>query len=275
MKNLIRYLVLLFILIVLTSYIIYIDSTTGALTRLNLSKAEILNTKIPSSMNGLTFVYLSDIHAYSLDDSYFLEVFKQVNALEPDFIFIGGDLLNNTELTDDQVLNVIDWLNSLKAPLGKFAVLSDNDLNKEETVRAIYAQSNFEILENEVLSIHNKSVDSIQLIGLTPGLNQVNEVLSSVDQSKFNIVLSYDPEIYTDWKDLDIELFLTAKTHGGQVNLPIYGTLFNPAKETSYVRGIYKTEKSQMFVSNGIGISDLHARWLSDPRIYYFTLYKE
>lgn len=271
MKNLIRSLILLFILSLLSIYIIYIDSTTGALTRLTVQKTEIINKSIPSSMDGLTFVFLSDIHAYTLDEAYYEEVFTRINELKPDFIFFGGDLLDNMSLSDDQVLKMIDWLNSLEAPLGKFAVMSEHDFEKEETVRAIYAQSNIEILENEVIDLHNKTIDSIQLIGLS---SQSNDVLSSIEQAKYNIVLSYDPAIYSDWKDMDIELFLGAKTHGGQVNLPIYGSLFSEAKG-NYVRGIYKTDKSQMFVSNGIGVSDLRARWLSDPTIYYFTLYNK
>lgn len=271
MKNLIRSLILILILFSAGTYIIYIDSTTGALTRLNVVKSEIVNDKIPTSLDGTSFVFLSDIHAYTLDEAYYLEVFTMINDLKPDFIFMGGDLLNNTELNDDQVLKMIEWLNSLNAPLGKFAILSNDDMNKEETVRAIYAQSNFEILENKVINLHNKSLDSIQLIGLG---SQSNDVLSSIEQSKFNIVLSYDPAIYSDWKDMEIELFLGAKTHGGQVNLPFYGSLFSEAKG-NYIRGIYKTDKSQLVVSNGIGVSDLRARWLSDPTIYYFTLYNK
>jgi hypothetical protein len=271
MKNLIRSLILLFILSILTIYIIYIDSTTGALTRLTVSQTEIIHQSIPPSMDGLTFVYLSDIHAYTLDEAYYEEVFLRVNELEPDFIFIGGDLLDNMSLSDDQVLKMIEWLNTLEAPLGKFAVLSEHDLEKEETIRAIYAQSNIEIVENEVLELHNKTLDSIQLIGLS---SQTNDVLNNIEQAKYNIVLSYDPAIYSDWKDMDIELFLTAKTHGGQVNLPLYGSLFSEAKG-NYVRGIYKTDKNQMYISNGIGVSDLHARWLNDPTIYTFTLYNK
>jgi uncharacterized protein len=271
MKNLIRSLILLFILFIVTTYIIYIDSTSGALTRLSVQKIEIVDESIPTSMDGLNFVYISDIHAYTLDEAYYISVIDRINDLEPDFIFIGGDLLNNTDLSDDQVLKMIEWLDSLHAPLGKFAVLSDDDLNKEETIRAIYAQSNIEILENSVLNLHNKSFESIQLIGLNANLNQIGDVLNSVDSSKFNIVLSYDPDIYSDWKNQNIELFLSAKTHGGQVNLPLYGPLYSRASG-EYIKGIYKTEKNQMFVSNGIGVSDLHARWLSDPTIYYFSL---
>jgi predicted MPP superfamily phosphohydrolase len=271
MKNLIRSLILLFILLSVATYIIYIDSTSGALTRLSVQKIEIVDESIPTSMDGLSFVYISDIHAYTLDEAYYISVIDKINNLEPDFIFIGGDLLNNTDLSDDEVLKMIEWLDSLHAPLGKFAVLSDDDLNKEETIRAIYAQSNIEILENSVLDLHNKSIESIQLIGLNANLNQIGDVLNSIEPSKFNIVLSYDPDIYSDWKTQNIELFLGAKTHGGQVNLPLYGPLYSRASG-EYIKGIYKTEKNQMFVSNGIGVSDLHARWLSDPAIYYFTL---
>ena len=57
----------------------------------------------------------------------------------------------------------------------------------------------------------------------------------------------------------------------GQVNLPLYGSLFNQATGT-YIKGTYKSDTSQLIISNGIGVSSLRARWMCDPTIYYFTL---
>ena len=269
MKNLFRSIILFILLLSVLTYIIYIDSTNGALTRLSVHKQELIHETIPESMDGLSFIYLSDIHAYTLDETYYEEVIHKVIELKPDFIFIGGDLLDEANLSDEQVLQMIDWLSSLSAPLGKFAVLSDLDNDHIETIQAIYNQSNIEILDNTVLNLHNKSKDSIQLIGLSP--NSSNEMLSQVDQSQYNIVLSYNPSIYSDWKNQNVELFLGAKTHGGQVNLPLYGSLFNQSTGT-YIKGTYKSDTSQLIISNGIGVSSLRARWMCDPTIYYFTL---
>ncbi len=269
MKNLIRSIILFILLLSALTYIIYIDSTNGALTRLSVHKQELIHDSIPESMDGLSFVYLSDIHAYTLDETYYEEVINKVIELKPDFIFIGGDLIDETSLSDEQVLQMIDWLSSLPAPLGKFAVLSDLDFDHIETIQAIYSQSNIEILDNTVLNLHNKSKDSIQLIGLSP--NSSNDILNQIEVNQYNIVLSYNPSIYSDWKNQDIELFLGAKTHGGQVNLPLYGSLFNQANG-AYIKGSYKTDINQLVISNGIGVSNLRARWMCDPTIYYFTL---
>lgn len=269
MKNLIRSIILFILLLSVLTYIIYIDSTNGALTRLYVHKQELIHESIPESMDGLSVVFLSDIHAYTLDETYYEEVMSKVIELKPDFIFIGGDLIDKTSLSDEQVLQMIDWLSSLPAPLGKFAVLSDLDVDHIETIEAIYSQSNIEILNNTVLNLHNKSKDSIQLIGLSP--DSSNELLNQIDQNQYNIVLSYDPSIYSDWKNQNIELFLGAKTHGGQVNLPLYGSLFNQANG-SYIKGTFENETSKLIISNGIGISDLRARWMCDPTIYYLTL---
>lgn len=269
MKNIIRSIILFIILSSVLIYIIYIDSTSGALTRLNVQKQELIHESIPESMDGLSFVYISDIHAYTLDSTYYEKVMNQIIELKPNFIFFGGDLIDDASLTDDQVLQMIDWLSSLPAPLGKFAILSDLDKNHIETIEAIYNQSNIEILDNTVLNLHNKTKDSIQLIGLS-GDNS-NDVLNQIDQNLYNIVLSYNPSIYSDWKNQNIELFLGAKTHGGQVNLPLYGSLFDQANGF-YVKGTYKSDTNQLIISNGIGISTLRARWMCDPTIYYFTL---
>ena len=268
MKNIIRSIILFILLISVLIYIIHIDSTNGALTRLTVHKQELNHETIPESFDGLSFVYLSDIHAYTLDETYYEKVMNQIIDLKPDFIFFGGDLLDEENLNDDQVLQMIDWLSSLPAPLGKFAVLSDLDQDHIETIKAIYSQSNIETLENTVINLHNKSKDSIQLIGLST--HGSNDVLNQIELGQYNIVLSYDPSIYSDWKNQNIELFLGAKTHGGQVNVPLYGSLFSQA-HGNYIKGQYTTDTSRLIVSNGIGISNLRARWLSDPTIYHFT----
>jgi predicted MPP superfamily phosphohydrolase len=69
----------------------------------------------------------------------------------------------------------------------------------------------------------------------------------------------------------DVNLILTGHTHGGQVKIPFYGpvdTLTSIGKR--YTSGLYRTGKSLIYVSRGLGTSDIPIRFRCPPEIGIF-----
>ena len=87
-----------------------------------------------------------------------------------DIVIFGGDVFTSFEeqKPDSQtVREITSLLQNIKAPLGKFAVLGDEDLVSKEAkqkVTTILYNSDFEIITNKKLQIRNGSKDSITLI---------------------------------------------------------------------------------------------------------------
>ncbi|HCT62549.1 MAG TPA: hypothetical protein DIC19_00400 [Erysipelotrichaceae bacterium] len=180
-----------------------------------------------------------------------------------DLVLFGGDLIESSiNMNDEEVLALIDHLNAIEAPLGKFAVLGDEDRNRLELVQTIYAQSGFEILETQSIALHNLSKEHIVL-------NTIDLFSSTAYQqlSGFSILLSYDP---LGLEGRDDPLMLSAKTHNGQVRLPILGARYqkDAMEYAPPVEGLW-------IASNGLGIDDYKARFLTDPSLYLITLIKK
>jgi predicted MPP superfamily phosphohydrolase len=64
--------------------------------------------------------------------------------------------------------------------------------------------------------------------------------------------MAHRPDAFNAAVELDIDLTLSGHTHGGQVGLGgrSFWSLFAPG---SYLRGLYRKEKSRLYVSSGIG----------------------
>lgn len=263
MKKLVKALLLSLVLIGLLIYIIYIDSTTAALTRLRVEHKEFAHKQIPSSFNNVKILYFSDMHAYSLGAEFQTSIFEKIQSLEFDLVLFGGDLIESSiKMRDEEVLTLIDQLNSIEAPLGKFAVLGDEDRNRMELVQTIYAQSGFEVLGTQSIPLHNLSKEYIVL-------NTVDLLDSSLEQKLdgFSITLSYNP---LGLESSSSPLLLSAKTHNGQVRFPLLGARYQ--KEAMEFRPI---TEGLWISSNGLGVDEYKARFLTDPSLYLITLVKK
>lgn len=263
MKNLLKAMLLTLVLTGLIIYIFYIDSTNAALTRLRVERKDIIHDQIPTSFNNVKILYFSDLHAYSLGADYQIKIFEKIQSLDFDLVLFGGDLIESSiNMSDEDVLSLIEHLNALDAPLGKFAVLGKEDRDRLELVQTIYAQSGFEILGTNSIPLHNLSNEFIVL-------NTVDLLDSNAAEnlSGFSIRLSYDPLGLEQSSD---PLKLSAKTHNGQVRLPLFGARYQ--KEAME----YTAPTDGLWISsNGLGVDDYKARFLTDPSLYLITLIKE
>ncbi len=89
----------------------------------------------------------------------------------------------------------------------------------------------------------------------------------------FRILLAHDPDHLTPAHDAGIALVLSGDTHGGQVRLPLIGSLYRKGKIPGrYDRGHYALGETQMYVNPGIGTKYVPIRILCPPEITVLTL---
>jgi predicted MPP superfamily phosphohydrolase len=62
-------------------------------------------------------------------------------------------------------------------------------------------------------------------------------------------------------------LGLAGHTHGGQVRLPVVDSLWAPSGGLPYLQGWYTKNRSQLYVSRGIGTTIVPARFLARPEV--------
>jgi predicted MPP superfamily phosphohydrolase len=99
-----------------------------------------------------------------------------------------------------------------------------------------------------------------------------------------NILLSHNPNTFYRAAELGIELSLAGHTHGGQVNIEIVHSSWNPAQfMTRFVAGMYQLpmgrgqkgatrQSAVLYVNRGLGTLALPARIGATPEITLLTL---
>ena len=98
--------------------------TRGA-RRISVTREDVESASLPPVFDGMTFAFLTDLHCSVETPPGFLEkVIAETNALQPDFILLGGDYV--TEGTE-YLAPVTELLAKLHAPLGVYGVLGNHD----------------------------------------------------------------------------------------------------------------------------------------------------
>ncbi len=266
---------------------VFFYSIYYSVDHVKLVNETISSTKIPTSMNDIKIAFISDIkyHGFMKKErlSTMMETLETAGA---DIVIFGGDVFTSFEeqKPDSQtVREITSLLQNIKAPLGKFAVLGDEDLVSKEAkqkVTTILYNSDFEIITNKKLQIRNGSKDSITLIGLDSMINgnpNVSKPFDNISSDEFNIMVTRCPDIINNneinTKYLDI--ILSGHSLGGQIYLPLIGALQKSEGADTYSHGKYSINETKLYVSNGLGTVNMDMRLFARPQILIFRLVHE
>lgn len=235
---------------------------------------------LPKSMDGLRIVQLSDVHSGSFPSkSNFLEIVGIVNSLNPDFIVITGDFINNNyrELQTTQ-----DGFAAMKA---KYAVLGSlgnhdhytGDKGHEQLIN-ILKQSNVALLINESRNFEIGG-EILQFCGVDCNISgrtfmDLDSALANVKLEKPSIMLCHDPR---EWdkciRGRGIPLVLSGHTHGGQIGLETGKNVISPVKLVyKQFAGLYKSGNEYLYVNRGVGTVGPPIRIGINPEIALITL---
>lgn len=238
----------------------------------------LLLKRWPAEQAGLRIAVLADIHAGApwIDDSKLKKICAMVEAAHPDLILNVGDMLMGRnflghEMTPEQVS---ERLACLKAPLGHYAVLGNNDYDYgEDRMRNALQARGIQVIDNQVVRI-SQGKHQFWLAGFRDAAHRHNPVLPMVDQIHDDapiIGLTHEPVLFHTMSPR-INLAVAGHTHGGQVRLPLIG---RPAltylEMNDYEAGHY-LQQTDLFVSTGIGTNNLAVRFDVPPEISLLIL---
>lgn len=263
----------------LLPFIVILYSIFKAAYRFKIYHQTLTFKSLPKSFSGLKIVQLSDIHLGGFNYRYHImeSAVKLVNHLNPHYIFITGDLVNNFSW------ELRGWehiFKKLKARKGKYAVLGNHDYgdysqwdsNEEkqqnfEDIKNFYEKISFKLLLNEA-EIIKKNKKSISIIGVenwgNPPFKQygnLDKAIENVKDVKFKILLSHDPDHWSEEivGKTDIALTLSGHTHGMQAAFQYKNFQWSPIKyKFKHWAGLYKKGNQYLYVNRGLG-------WLGFP----------
>jgi hypothetical protein len=228
--------------------------------------------KLPAGTKELKIVQLSDVHFSPLISVDVADKIKSiVNTERPDIVVSTGDLL------DRAIRNragVIEALNGLSAPLGKFAVTGNHEFiaGIDNSVEFI-SQAGFLLLRNRSISIDGiinlAGVDDSDAARFGIKIDKSEkEVLEETEPGKFTILLKHRPVIDRQTSAM-FDLQLSGHTHAGQ----IYPLRFIVRMIFEYTAGFYMIDANTLlYVNKGLGTVGPRIRVLAPPEITVIVL---
>ncbi|MFI3326105.1 MAG: metallophosphoesterase [Clostridia bacterium] len=238
------------------------------------------NNKVPKEFIGYKIVQISDFH----NTKFGKNLFNKIKSCNADIMVITGDMIDRRDYRLDIA---VDFIRKIDIPIYFVSGNHEAWTYKYEEIKQAFLNENVIILENEKINIV-KNKAKLNLHGVRdPGFmtegyefetpkDEINQYLKTkVDKSEFNILLSHRPELMETYVDNEIDLVLTGHAHGGQIRLPFIGGLYAPSQGVlpKYDGGLYKENKTTMYLSRGIGKSKFPFRIFNRPEIVSITLY--
>jgi hypothetical protein len=258
--------------------VLYHDTTDLRITRL-----EVPLTRLPSRLDGLRIVQVSDFHYDPyVDVRVITSAVQVVNQLQPDLVVLTGDFVTQGAFTDHhdpaaahQAEPCSRILSQLRSPLGVFAVLGNHDYFTEpDLVSEILRHHGFHVLRDQSFAVERDSA-RIWLAGMNDvmaGAGDLDVALQKVPSSEAVVLLVHEPDVADRVPAGRVDLQLSGHSHGGQIVLPLIGPPYLPPLARKYPWGLRRLGPLTLYTNRGLGTITLPMRFNCPPEVTLFTL---
>ena len=276
-KILYSILIILIIILIVLLYAHFIGPTN-----LKTNEISYQTNNIDISYNGLKIIHFSDLHySKNTNKKSIYKLIKEIKRIKPDLVLFTGDLINdNTKLDNKDTNFLINQLSLIKSTYGNYAIFGDSDYLKSDTIKNIYIQSNFNLLNNNYSIIHNSNNKQIFIGGVSSynyedaSIDTIMNYFSDNPDIKFKIIMihegDYAKEIIDKYNNID--LIVGGHSINGSINIPILKNFLLPKGSHSYYKPHYKTNNTNIYISNGIGFNTYNFRLFNHPSLNFYRI---
>ena len=222
--------------------------------RFTVNDERIWLDALPSVFHGLRVVQISDVHhGLFLPKEWLSEAVRQANRLNPDIIALTGDFVTYSRRN---IGPAAELLGRLRARYGVFAVLGNHDFRVDAAaITEALRRQQIDVLRNRHVALRFGG-ESVYLAGVDDyGYGaDLRRAMRGVPREAATILLAHNPRVIHLASRHNVSLVLSGHTHGGQVNLPLLGTVYGRSPERlRYKIGWDRMATTQIYVSRGIG----------------------
>lgn len=228
-------------------------------------KLENEKIKIP-----IKITQISDFHSNVIRNLD--ELLANIGKFDPDFIILTGDIIDyGTDKKIDRSLYFLKKLTDLG--IDTYYITGNHEEggpNLDKFLDGI-DKLGIKYLSNEADTIDIKG-QRVYLYGT--GMYDFSLENFNPNSNDINIILSHFSKNIRDNYTENIDFVFSGHTHGGQVRIPIVGSLIAPGEGIipDYDMGIYKYNDSFIYVDSGLGNTFLPLRFLNPISYTNITL---
>lgn len=221
----------------------------------------------------LKIAVISDLHLGSVVRLARLEkLVKLVNDLEPDLIFLVGDMIDEA-ISPAQTKKAATYFLKLKAHFGVYACPGNHETyNRREkcleeiTEGYIRVLADEKIVVNQGLTIIGRRDRAIESRGVKR--KRIDEILGNDESQGLLILLDHQPIDLEEAEKAGVDLQLSGHTHAGQL-FPL--NLINRCLYEQYW-GYYRRGQTHYYVSCGVGTWGPPLQTAARPEIVFLLI---
>ena len=205
---------------------------------------------LPRVWDGLTILQLGDLHFYGTPGrDYFDFIVRRCMANGvPDLLVLDGDVIDDGKY--------IDWIEPVLGPLrwkvAALAILGNHDWWQDfAAVRERLSALGMRVISNrwEALDVRGEQLIAIGHEG--PWFRPPPDLAGCPDG--FRLLVSHTPDNIRWARRNNCRLMLSGHTHGGQIRVPVFGSLFVPSRfSRRYDMGTFHEPPTVLHVNRGL-----------------------
>ncbi len=225
---------------------------------------------------ALKLAFLSDLHVGpTTPQELLVRAVESINEFAPDLVLLGGDYVF-LEADSAKLSALQRLLSAIDAPL-KIGVFGNHDLwtDHQGIARALSA-AGVEVCVNRAIALPAPH-DDVVVFGLDDpwtGAPDAQGAQASCEAFAVRLALAHSPDGIRFLGTDGFDLLFCGHTHGGQIALPFGIPIMLPPGPYSkrLASGFHQVGKLRVFVSRGLGATDLPVRAFAPPDVALFTL---
>ena len=248
---------------------------------LQTTETALVSPALPPAFDGLRVVELADLHGRVFGRGS-RRLLAAVRRAEPDLICIDGDLFD--EHTDLAMLPPL--LRGLCAIAPVYYVTGNHEW-RVPGLRGILAQMRacgVTVLQDD-WRVLRRGEDALIVAGTddpcgpaerkTPA-ELIAGIRAEAGENAFLLLLAHRNDQLPQWSALGVQAVLAGHCHGGVVRLPFVGGLFGTDRRLfpAWDAGLYRQGETALYVSRGLGYTNVHFRLFNRPEIAVIVLHR-
>lgn len=246
----------------------------------NTFAVQVNHVEVPvtnPAKKDIRILHLSDMHIENLSITPAM-LYERIKHYDIDLIAITGDQIERKR-NIAPFMQYIAVLKKLHAPLGIYVTFGNHDyIMRDKNVQLFRKQLEAEgciVMQNENRTIlHPDGV--LNVIGIDDYSTRRSDIFQSYAgiSSGIKLVLTHDPNVVLQMKDIQFDYLLSGHFHGGQIHWPKPYHLRKMGKlaRMQIIKGLHYIEGKPYYISEGLGQTGVNIRAGSRPEITIHTL---
>ncbi|MDR7857231.1 metallophosphoesterase [Tissierella sp.] len=229
-----------------------------------VSKFRVRDIKIESHKikNNIKITQITDFHSNHLIDIDKMRM--EIEKFNPDFIVLTGDIIDHKDTELDIVTKMLESISKLDKDI--YFVEGNHEMRNGlyKDLKNEMERLSIIILENDskVVMVNGEEINFTGL-NFTPGSRAYEEATNYQEATKnlnvdyYNVLLLHSPNNIENLSDSKADLVLSGHAHGGQIRLPIIGSIVAPGQGLfpKHDKGIFKIGNLVLYIDSGLGNS--------------------